>query len=215
MPATPLWKKYIQDKMVFGVLQHTITKGRPDLIIVTGENATGKSLFCRAIGILYKQVDKIESIRFGMETRCTEGMHRIFINAGSESDESTGVNSIHAVLGGCNTSNGRENPHVLIMDEPETGLSPAYTKALGLYIKRFYEQRSKKLKLLMVATHSPSLVEILAPLKPTFIRMGWDQLTMAEFIKGSFLEKGIPDIESLRSKSNELAKKVRGCLKSN
>ena len=98
--------------------------GSGKLIVVTGENASGKSFFRRIVRSLCSRA-KTECIHISMEGRAGDGMSfgglRPFVY-GDENQQSTGENSAGAVLGGIRTCRAREEAHVMVWDEPESRL---------------------------------------------------------------------------------------------
>jgi KaiC/GvpD/RAD55 family RecA-like ATPase len=93
--------------------------GNPRLIVVTGGNASGKSLFALAYrSLVAREDDKIERITVDMKMRSQGGFRRAFM-FGDEEWESTGQISVKAAHGAFTTCRGRENDHVLCLDEPD------------------------------------------------------------------------------------------------
>lgn len=110
-------------------------------VLVTGDNATGKSLFAKVLGAnLARKAEtafgreRIAVYNLGMGLRTAHGMARSFVYGGYEGDSSTGAMSLRAVEGGlrqCHPERPRREPCILILDEPDIGLSDAYATALG------------------------------------------------------------------------------------
>jgi hypothetical protein len=90
------------------------------VMVVTGSNATGKSLVRRVICGNLKRLG-IEAIHLSQQGRAQGGIARCFIY-GSEDDESTGFISAKTFQGAFRTMRGREQAHVVIWDEPEIGM---------------------------------------------------------------------------------------------
>lgn len=112
----------------------TMVDGDPRLILIVGENASGKSLAFRLLGQLAGSHDVLAvtlSIRerTGVGTGGHERMRRAFIY-GEEDEKSTGATSAQVVLAGFNNVE-RDKPAILGLDEPEMGLSDGYAEALG------------------------------------------------------------------------------------
>ena len=90
------------------------------VLVIVGQNAAGKSFLRRWIQSRLRE-DKVEVIALSHELRTREGMHRAFIY-GDEHSQSTGAISAHTFIAGVRTIKSRENPHVVIWDEPEIGM---------------------------------------------------------------------------------------------
>lgn len=91
------------------------------ILVVTGANASGKSLLRRWFQVIFKKEYDTEVIHLSQQGRATEGLGRIFVY-GSEDDESTGTISANTFIGGVRTMRARKNKHVVIWDEPEIGM---------------------------------------------------------------------------------------------
>jgi hypothetical protein len=144
--------------------------GEGRLLAVTGENASGKSLFGRIINGLCSR-RKIECMRLGMERRSEGGFARAMMY-GDESWESTGVISVKNIMGAFKTCKGRENEHFLFLDEPDIGLSEAYQGGLGKFIAQFAADMPSLTLGFVIVTHSRHLLRPLLPLKPHHVRCG-------------------------------------------
>lgn len=182
--------------------------GHPEsrVLLISGENAGGKSLFCRFLQtVIQHDHEKFEFMRVGMEMRSQGGIRRALM-FGNESDESTGQISIRCVRGGISTCQGRENPHILCLDEPDIGLSEGYQAGLGELIANFACDLPKLTEGLVIVTHSrPIARALLSTLdhSPHCIRVGDDLRTTAEWIDKGPLPRTVDDVESLNGRSVE------------
>lgn len=176
--------------------------GNPRLIVISGENAGGKSFFAKALNAFMQEDDpkQVEWMPVSMGMRTSPGLHRSFM-FGDESNESTGRISLKAVLGGLRTCQSRERPHVLLLDEPDIGLAESYQAALGQLLAEFAADLPVHTRALIVVSHSRALVSALMPLKPTCIRVGDDLRPTAEWIREGDLPKTPADIEALGKKA--------------
>jgi hypothetical protein len=181
------------------------------LLVVTGSNATGKSFFGRLVAAYCKTPkamnNKIECIRVGMEIRATEGFHRAFVLQGMESEESTGVNSVHMLRGALRTAKSREHDNILVIDEPDIGLSEAYSVAMGEYIAKEMDDLSPLTKLVVLITHSRHIVEALLPFKPAHLRFG-DLMTLEEWVEFGPPPKSVEDLLNLPNQSREIWRRI-------
>ena len=131
-------------------------KGKGKLVLVIGDNASGKSFFRRVVRA-YCGKNDIECMDPSMEMRMMGGLERAFV-FGDETTNATGVNSINAVRGGITTSQARQSEHVLFWDEPDLGLGDEWAAGLGIKIREFATMPSPKLVAAFVVTHSRAMV---------------------------------------------------------
>ena len=134
------------------------------LVVVLGENASGKSFF-RRVATEVVRTNKIEAISISMEGRKSMGVMGVFVY-GSEEWEATGVNSIRTVITGISTCKGRATPHVVVWDEPDLGCSEDAAASVGAALAAFAREPGIHTKAMVVITHRKALVERLAALTP-------------------------------------------------
>lgn len=173
------------------------------ILLVTGENAGGKSLVCRFIAqhVARMAADaetKVEFMRIGMELRSAPGIHRAFI-FGDEGIDSTGRNTVKSVLGALRTSAARETPHVVCLDEPDIGLSEGYQAAVGETLARYGADLPDTAVGLVVVTHSRPIASRLLELRPHCIRVGDDLRPTAEWLENGPLPRTADDLQGLCS----------------
>ena len=186
-----------------GACPAVLEPGHERLLIVSGENAGGKSFFTKVLQARAREVmekPKIEIIPISMAMRTMPGMHRVFM-FGDEAKSSTGQASFRAVRGGLNTCRGRSNPHILIMDEPDVGLSEGYQAALGEMINEFASDLPEQTLGLVVVSHARPLVSKLMHLNPTCIRVGDDLRPTRQWLEEGDLPRTVEDIEALQDKA--------------
>lgn len=135
----------------------TLAEGDPRLLVIVGENASGKSLAFRIIARLAEEhgVDPITiSIRerVGSGNGGMENMRKRMI-FGDEGRRSTGATSAAVVE---RAFDNLDHPmrRMLGLDEPELGLSDGYAEALGEYVGRRSIDQGPKSCGVMVVTHS-------------------------------------------------------------
>ena len=156
----------------------TITPGDPRLLVIAGENASGKSLLFR---VLCAQVRKAGALPVSLSIRERTGsgsgdmsrMRQVMMY-GDESDQSTGAVSVQTVLTGFGNID-RDGGSILALDEPELGLSDGYAHALGQLIGQRSRTTPDGCGGVVVVTHSRSLVRgIVAEIgaAPTFVHVG-------------------------------------------
>lgn len=120
-------------KLVFGQMRFTDNKS--PLIIIYGDNASGKSLIAQAFEVSLRKPKEATPIAVRnacMRNRTASGMERAFVY-GDESDQSTGQTSIAVVRKAINATDGK-SPGVVILDEPDVGLADRFQPTLARYI---------------------------------------------------------------------------------
>lgn len=174
--ARTLTRDVIKGFKFFGdkdpVIPHTLHYGRNPLVVVTGDNGGGKSIFRRLVGFACKDAG-VEFIHLSMEGR-TGGMMGAMASFvyGSENWEATGLNSVRTVTGGIKTCRERDSDHVIFWDEPDTGMSDELAAGAGKLILNFILKKPKHTKAVFVVSHNRYLVRKLAAAKPHFLHMG-------------------------------------------
>lgn len=147
------------------------------LCIITGPNASGKSLLRKIVHVHYQR-RKLFLLHLSQAARSTGGFGRCMVY-GSEDDDSTGYNSINVFLKSFDNANKAE-PTGLLIDEPEIGCSEEVQLAMGLHLAT----RIQELPMLhgcYVITHSRLFVQSLLHLKPTHFRLG-DDMTLEQWV---------------------------------
>ena len=180
------------------------------VVVISGENAGGKSLFGTYLDQWLKKrgkadQDQIQSMLVGMALRTQAGMHRAFI-WGEEGRNSTGSLSARAVLGGLNTCRNNENRNALLLDEPDIGLSESVAQAMGVTLARFAADMPEKMVALVVITHSRPLVRELMDLNPHCVRVGPDHRPTREWLEHGPLPVG--DLEDVTKTNLERMREV-------
>lgn len=146
--------------------------GKGKLIVVVGDNASGKSFFRRIIQV-WCQKAKTECIHISVEGRGKTGhMPWLAMVYGDEQHESTGVNSMSTILMGMKTCRGREKPHTIFWDEPDLGLSEDWAAGVGQDLCKFAQEAPTKTKAAFIVTHSRALVRELLPASPFYLHLG-------------------------------------------
>ena len=188
---------------------YEIGSGDSRLIIVTGENATGKSIFGRVLqeGCHWNN-SKIECIKISMAFRTRGGIESSFV-FGDENKFSTGAISIGTVLSGVTTSRNRKKQHFMIWDEPDIGLSPGYQAAVGQYFTQYVSNLPELTVGVAIMTHSQRLLQPLVALHPHHIRMGGDGLLLNQVAFGEIADQSIENLETLQKRSIELLQSLQ------
>lgn len=158
------------DKQGTPPIPYVWSMGTTDLVLVVGENATGKSLL-RRIVCSWAREQGHEAIALSMAGRTTAGFERLVVY-GHEGDESTGRNSAHTVTMGIKTCRERERKHIVFWDEPDLGLSDGWSAGVGVAIRDFALDMPDHTLAAFCVTHSKALVRQLLPARPHFVGMG-------------------------------------------
>src|ERR1035437_9764195 len=107
------------------------------VLVITGENAAGKSFIRRVFQVFLKdQKRPIGNYSFSMQARSRSNNDFNIMMAMAYGDESwlaTSVNTVHAIRNILNSSDRdtEKHRHVVIIDEPEIGLSEETEMGLG------------------------------------------------------------------------------------
>lgn len=158
--------------------------GAPRVVVVAGDNCTGKSLFVEVLrgwARVHKAVDDTICVsireRTGSGLSDMAGMRRMFM-FGDESEQSTGAVSARVIQTAFTTLATRASEDVrslLVLDEPELGMSEAYAGALGELIGGEAAKVASPSAGVAIVTHSKALVARLVEALgecPTFVHMG-------------------------------------------
>lgn len=164
---------------------------RGDLLLVTGDNASGKSYVCQYLHALAspdRSVPKdergaIEFMHVGMNLRAGgPGMQRALM-FGNEGRNSTGTISVRTIETGFSTSANRSHAHVLCLDEPDIGLSEEYQEACGHLIAEFARSPPRHLVGLVIVTHSRPIARVFNALDPVRLRVGTDDRPTQDWLE--------------------------------
>lgn len=183
-----------------------VHEGHPKLAVVTGENGTGKSLLVQLLCSWCRVHEEIQNISVSIRERTGSGLYdmagmRRAMMFGDETEESTGAISIRVLEPAFNTlaSRSKENQStVLVLDEPELGLSDGFANAMGVYLARKTKALPALAVGLVVVTHSRPLVRgLIDELEetPTFIKLGVEQ-DLSTWLKGE-APKSLKELEAL------------------
>lgn len=140
------------------------------VLVIVGPNASGKSLAFRLLaGVAHDDKTPIITLsireRTGSGMSDMSGMRRVMIY-GDETQQSTGALSVSVIERGFANVRKRledKNAHgtLLMLDEPELGLSDGYARALGTYLAQQVNELPAAAPGLVLITHSRPMVEAL------------------------------------------------------
>lgn len=193
-------------------LQRTVQMAESDIpvMLIGGVNASGKSIMASVVETAAKKCGFGKRV-VSMTNRTSSGFERGMV-FGDESDSSTGVNSVSAVLMGLRSCKQDDSPSVLVLDEPDIGLSEEYAGALGEYIAQQMIEPDHQLKLIVVISHSrPLYRRLLAvlPYQPHTIFLGDKTKTFMDWLNGPVPHFGADEIEKLKSRGRETWRAIR------
>ena len=154
------------------------------LAIITGNNASGKSLLRKYISMRCEQV-KIKKFHFSQQGRSAGGFERAMIYSGSESEDSTGQISVSVVIRAFKQIQNNKEPLIVVFDEPEIGLSEESQLGLAIYMKEQLKIAPESLLGTIVITHSRYFVGVLKDLPHKFFCFG------EKYLAESWLNRGI------------------------
>lgn len=194
------------------------------LVFMAGPNATGKSLLSKIVQAFGKKhfntspinVSMVE--RTGSGTSEMAGMRRMFM-FGDESEQSTGATSADTARKGLENAKSYANEGkraLLVLDEPEIGLSEGYEYALGLLIGQKTLELPASACGVLVISHSKALAEGLkeglgAP--PSFLFTGEKPLSLEDWMTTKE-RLSIEDLSSLERRGLETWQAVEKVLDS-
>jgi hypothetical protein len=181
--------------------------GQIPLLVITGENASGKSLLRRLFQALAKKKN-VEAIAVSPEFRSKAGFANAFIY-GDESYEASGQIACKVILGAIKTSRAREKPHIIILDEPDMGLSDNAAAGCGQEIVDFCLDPPQNLGFFAVITHRRAMLAPFANVKASHLRVG-DNLTLQEVVDQPIVPVAPKD---LCTRSLEMFRRVAKLLK--
>lgn len=131
-----------------------------NITIIYGENASGKSLISKVIQSVcrYNEEKRIPVRAVSVANRTSSGIEKAMI-FGDESEQSTGETSFSVARLGLNSFKNDEGQSILIMDEPDIGLSRKYSKAFGRYIVEGVNETNPEEKSVIIVSHNIDFIE--------------------------------------------------------
>jgi hypothetical protein len=192
----------------------TFNEKQGKIILAVGDNASGKSFFRRIVQAVCHKAG-VECIHLSMQGRSNGdigGAFQRIVVYGTETDESTGRNSVNTILGAIRTSQSRENKHVLFFDEPDIGLSDTWAASIGVELLKFSEQPNDNLVAVFIVTHSRELVWSLLPGQPHSLCFNEKPTTLGEWVQSSSRVRPLTDLAEISQRRYKL---ITGVMKKN
>jgi len=144
----------------------------------------------------YHYKDKIEFMSTSQSERCSResnGIQRAVIY-GSESDDSTGYNSIKILKKMIQTLAERTTPFSALLDEPEIGCSEEAQAAIGHLVASSDFLSNQCLKGIFIISHSRLVVKHLLGLNPTHVCLTDQPYSLEEWVNREVVPANIEDI---------------------
>lgn len=184
-------------------------------LIITGENASGKSFLCKILDSFLRSTkngeENILPMLIGMNKRSASGIVRAMM-FGSEEDQSTGEISINVIKGALNSSKKNDDKHLIMLDEPDIGLSEAYIPGLAHLLSEYYQNMSDSMQGFVLVTHNRVLVKHLMHLNSDTIRFGSEQTTQ-DWIENGPESKTLEELYELGKTSTTRYSRIHQYLK--
>lgn len=135
------------------------------MLVVAGENAEGKSMLVRYLAAWAKKDEDMSPLTISIRERTGSGLHEMasFRRAmmfGEEHQQSTGETSFSTTRNAFSNVAARAKDGkapLLILDEPDMGLSEGYAHAFGTWLARQAQAMPAEAALILVS-HSRALV---------------------------------------------------------
>jgi hypothetical protein len=180
-------------------------KHQTPVCVIVGENASGKSVFFQVMAGRARQEHALLPVTISIRERTgagsyeMSGMRRIMM-FGDESQQSTGATSYNVIQSGFHNATKPDTPAMLLLDEPEMGLSDGYARALGHYIGREALAAPPSLAGVVVVTHSRPLVDslcMMAGISPLFVNLNPAPAPLLDWLETDEV-RSIDDLKTLR-----------------
>jgi ATPase subunit of ABC transporter with duplicated ATPase domains len=143
-----------------GVLKATLETpaSASKVLVVYGDNGCGKSYFIKDLA-KRAHASRVVPLQLSMAYRTRSGMEKAMMY-GNESAQSTGLTSIGVLERAISSMRGWDTqPHLALLDEPDTGLADRYRRAMGEFIADFALEPPAGTLGVVVVTHSRRLIE--------------------------------------------------------
>jgi hypothetical protein len=188
------------------------------VLLITGENAGGKSMTAEILGTWAYQMAKLDGVGLeimdlGMKRRTTSGIERGFIFGSEPQGESTGHVSVHVALSALENSRKRQGPHWLVLDEPDVGLGDGYHAALGRTFAAFAEELPDLCRGFVVVTHSRIIASSLVGAGAASLRIGPDLRPVRRWLQEGDVEKTESDLAALAETVHLNRKRITAMLR--
>jgi hypothetical protein len=186
--------RWIRDESLImndGPFEMSMVEGDNRVVVIVGENASGKSLIFRMLSQRVN-ADGALAVTTSIRARAEGGIASAFMY-GDENEQSTGATTAKWIMAAFANNLDREGGSILGLDEPELGLSEGYARALGELVAREIVGIPSVCGGVVIVTHSRAFVEGLVAAgarKPTFVTMSAEPVTIEQWARE-------PDVRSV------------------
>lgn len=189
-----------------------VQKGNPRVLVLAGENATGKSLLTSMLAACAYDDYGVEPMVVSMVRRTSSGMMRVF-TYGGEDYRATGEVSLSVSMKALNHLPKRleeSGAGMVILDEPDVGLSESYAHAFGVKLGQAINSLPKnKPWNVVLVSHSRELIRGMAETldkAPTFIHTG-EPKTLDSWLEDRS-RKSVEDLDGMIERAAKQIKQV-------
>lgn len=194
-----------------------------NVFVVVGDNACGKSFFVDTARTVARNLNpEVSTVSISIRERTGSGtdpmaaMRRAMM-FGDEQEQSTGAISAGMIQKGFNNLQSRLEDgknSVLVLDEPELGLSETFHAAVGAFIAQLASQTDPQSGAAVIVSHSRRLVRALmqhtkVPLSA--VVMG-DHQNLAQWLEDAG-DKSIDDLLALKERNRDNHRKLDSIFK--
>lgn len=190
--------------------------GDPRVVVLAGENATGKSLLTSMLASRAYHDHGVEPMIVSMVARTSAGMQRAF-TYGGEDYRATGEVSLSVSMKALNhlpTRLEEQGAGLVILDEPDVGLSENYAHAFGVKLGQAINALPDKgAWSVVLVSHSRELVGGLADTltqAPTFVHT--NEPKTLEAWASERPRKSVEELDALLNRAKEQVRQVRVIL---
>lgn len=190
-----------------------LRKGSCRVAIIYGDNASGKSYIARLIETEYRK-SEIPSRSVSVKNRTSGGIESSLI-FGREGRQSTGATSLKVMNKALNSAEQDRYRSLLVLDEPNLGLSKRYSRALGIHLAQRIEEM-EKLDIVIVSHDEQFIKTLLDNLTETPTTLGINtKLSLNDWLNDdevACLEElyGLSDLATAKRKA--INKREQECL---
>lgn len=163
------------------------------VVIITGDNASGKSLLLKVLKNYAKKTFNIKSIMVSLKEQLNplgvdQTEQRRMVCLKDDLNYSTGVSSVESVKRSFDIMKKwtQDSDTIILLEEPEIGLAQGYEYALGQFIAEntLKEKDNEAFSGLIIITHSKNVMKGILEqgVEPIFINMGKDFISMENWL---------------------------------
>jgi hypothetical protein len=189
------------------------------VIVMAGDNASGKSLVCRYIRQRAQEAGLL-SIEISMADRNKKGymeMARSLGRYGDEDAESTGHLTFYRLVKDIERLQEKKEPWLLVLDEPELGMGEDYFDALGKYIGSLVNdfEANKYCQGVVIVSHAKVLLKSLfksLEQDTQTVYVGDVTLSLMDWLNGTQM-KSVEELMRLTAKAKARRKVIHTYLK--